>query len=85
MRRSDSPTTSEISFSPTVAIVSAIAEAKGVAVEELTLTLYDYIDPETLDELYERDNVWFMQFVVDDYFVCLNHEEEVEVIPLADR
>ena len=70
--------------SVTVSILEAIAVTKGKQVGELDFRLYDYLDPEALDDLvnhsHRRDQgTWKFDFSVDDVRITLHSDGHVVV------
>lgn len=63
-----------------VRIVEAVAEAEGVAPNELGYNLYDYIDPDALRGLETgEDSEWSLQFRVADHTVTVESTGELTV------
>lgn len=57
---------------PVRALIEALAEADGVAPDELDYALYEYIDPDVLKTLASReDESWELTFAVADHRVTL--------------
>lgn len=61
-------------------VVDAIAEHDDVPADELDLVLYDAIDPDALDRLF-NDTRGSLHFVVGDRDVLVTTEGRVEVTP----
>lgn len=63
-----------------VRVVEAVAEAEGVAPNELRYQLYDYIDPDALRRLEDSENSeWSLQFKVADHRVTVDSTGEITV------
>lgn len=65
-------------------IVETIAEAKGVAPAELDPRLYDVIEPEALNELFQHQEdgpatVGFVSFTFHGYTVTVHSDATVEI------
>lgn len=52
---------------PSIVVVEAIATIENVSGTDLPMTLYDYINPESLDELVESSSDISVTFSVDQY------------------
>ena len=61
------------------ATVTALATVEAVDPVEFSdvfgATLYDYVDPEALDTLVDRDGQVSLSFLIDDYRVRIDGEE----------
>jgi hypothetical protein len=55
---------------PSQAVIEALADAEGVPPEALSVTLWDYVDPEALDALADAD-ACTVRFAVEDYEVTV--------------
>lgn len=64
-----------------MAVVEALAEAKGVPPVELDAPLYDVVDIEAIDELFapDGDGRGRVVFTVDDYEVTVTADRSVYV------
>lgn len=73
--------------SPSTAVVVALAEAKGIDPIELETPLYDVINPEALDMLFESrtaaasESAGVVSFTIDGYEVTVTSNQEVTVTP----
>jgi hypothetical protein len=66
------------------AVIAAVAREEGVTEQSLTPRLYDAIDPDALDALYDtetrtRGSFPTVQFRYDGYIVLVTAPEDVEV------
>lgn len=59
-------------------VVDAIAGHDNVETDELDLVLYDAIDLDALDRLF-NDTVGSLHFVIDDYDVLVTTDGDVDV------
>lgn len=62
-----------------VAVVEAIADARGVEPTELEFTLYDYIDTEILERLGKQETDWHFQFEAAGHTVGIDSDRVVTV------
>ncbi|MFB6114309.1 MAG: HalOD1 output domain-containing protein [Halodesulfurarchaeum sp.] len=63
-----------------VSIIEAIAEEAGVPVDEVDLTLQDYIEVHAIESLRAKDDSeWSLTFVADTYSVEVDNEGSVSV------
>lgn len=73
-------------ISPAVAVVETVAEAVGVDPTEIA-DLYDYIDPNALDQLFRPGptdrpaSTFHLEFEFADSLVTVNHDGTVQVRP----
>jgi len=67
----------------TTQIPTAVADREGVDKTELP-PLYDTIDPYVLDTLF-RNGSGNVVFEYCEYMVTVDHEENVEVVPVETR
>jgi len=83
----------ELQYSPdedeslSVAIVAALAEARGRDITAADCSLYERIDPETIDELFGDDRAGdtiTVEFTIDDALVVIRGNDEVTV-RIVDR
>jgi hypothetical protein len=72
-----------IQTDPSQAVVEAVADHRGVAVEELRDPLYDVVDPDALDDLF-RDGTGRVAFEYLGYDVTVRHDGTVDVFPAED-
>ncbi|WP_411968729.1 HalOD1 output domain-containing protein [Haloferax sp. YSSS75] len=70
--------------SVTEAVLAAVAEAEGVPVESLRESLYEAIDPESLDKLFRSGHAE-VSFDYMGYIVTVNSELGVELVSIDDR
>lgn len=63
------------------AVVTAVAAAEGVPVQEIQESLYDAVDPDALGRLF-RGSPGQVIFEYHDYEVTIDHEGIVTVLPL---
>lgn len=66
------------------AVLSAVAEAKGVDERELAVPLYEAIDPDALDALF-RNGQGEVTFQYHDYHVTVDHTNAVELRPASSE
>lgn len=59
-------------------VLEAIAEVKGVDIVELSPPLYETVDPEALDKLFQGGH-GEVHFEYLDYEVTVDHDDNVEV------
>lgn len=66
-----------------VAVAEALAAARGIEPIDLDITLYDYLDPEALDRMYERcdgdGTTWRLEFAADRHHVIVRSDGLVAV------
>jgi hypothetical protein len=68
-----------------LAVVEALAEARGVSPLELDPPLFDAVDPEALDELFAASDAVSkgrVVFTVDDHEVTVTADDDVYVEPV---
>lgn len=70
--------------SVTIAVIEAIAAVEGVSPVDVDLKLYDYLDLEALDDLFNhasrRGNaMWTMEFSVEGYDVTVRDDGAVTI------
>lgn len=65
------------------AVVAAVARAEAVDPDELRSPLYDSLDPDALDKLYEtaseRNTTLHLNFTFDGYNISIDSEGEITV------
>lgn len=66
------------------AIASAVAEREGVDVRSLSDPLYHAVDPEALAALLRGESAR-VAFDYHGYRVTVDHEHDVDVVPLEER
>lgn len=76
---------------PSIAIVEAIAAIEGVPSNDVEFTLYESVDPEALDTLFEegtdtttRDTDVVAEFQINDYTVDVTSDGTLTVNAPAD-
>lgn len=57
---------------PSIAVVEAIAAIENVSPTDLSMRLYDYINPNSLDELVDSESGVSVTFSVDQYQIQVN-------------
>jgi len=66
--------------SPIPEIIEAIAEVKGTEPSELDLTLYEYIEPEAIQQLVSHGTAsWTLSFELPEHQVAITNEGAVLV------
>jgi len=69
-----------VARSPSLALVEAIADARGVDPLQLDFTLHDYIDNDALDSLIDGpDGDWELEFTVVDHTLRVNSKGLITV------
>jgi hypothetical protein len=69
-------------------VLEAVAEAKGTVPADLSVPLYEAVDPEALDRLFETSGDTAggrVQFAYADYRVAVTVDDDVYVYVYADR
>lgn len=56
-------------------MVEAIAAIENVESTELSMTLHDYVNPETLNRLVTEETDVTVEFSVDEYHVKINGDQ----------
>lgn len=77
----------EASIPPSSAVVEAVARASDADVDELD-SLYEYVDPESLDGICEdagKNGDCIVQFTYVDHLVTVKRSGLVEVEPMASE
>jgi hypothetical protein len=69
--------------SPSEALLAAVAEREGVAEADLETPLFDAINPEALDELF-NDSSGHVTFEYAGYLVTIDDEQAVDLEPLDE-
>jgi hypothetical protein len=59
----------------TMSVVAALADAKGVAPEEMDLVLYDHVDTDALESLAEHGGSWRFTFEVPDHTITVTNDQ----------
>lgn len=62
----------------------AVADAKGVEVDELDETLYDALDPMAINKAAESENLVSLKFEFNGYLVTVTEEGEIELEQQVD-
>lgn len=67
-----------------VAIVEAVASMKDVDPVDVEFRLYDYLDPEALDDLYrhatgEGGSAWTLEFTVDGFEMTVRSDGDITI------
>lgn len=62
---------------PSAAVLGAIADVKNTNPAALSLTLHEYVDPESLDRLLTRKRGARVSFPMDGYSVTVTTDEVV--------
>lgn len=60
------------------AVITAVAEAKGIEKTDLKPELYEVVDPDALDALFQQ-NTGHVEFEYLDYTVNVDYAENVSV------
>lgn len=60
--------------SPSIAVVEAIAAIENIEPENLPLTLYEYVNPESLDTLVRSNDNISVSFFIDEYQVQIDEQ-----------
>lgn len=75
-----------MSSSPTVEIVKAIADAKGVRADELEISLQEHIDADAIELLADHDALrWTLSFELPNHTVQINGDGLVIVDGVQER
>jgi len=66
------------------AVLTAVAEREGVEETELDTPLYDAIDPDALDALFQNRR-GHVSFQYAGYLVTVDHDRNITLTPLDGR
>lgn len=66
---------------PSIAVIEAIAAIKGIDPMDMDSTLYDYIDPDALNQLFLSNDLGDIEvdFTIDQYTLTVRRDGGIEI------